>query len=54
MASVGASHDGQNGFKRYCANVRAVMALPVGTSIKRATHKYKKAGIGPKATSMYA
>ena len=54
MASVGASHVGQNGFKRYWANVSAVIALPVGTRISRATQRYKKAGSGPKATSMYA
>lgn len=38
------------GWSMYCANVRAVMALPVGTMINKATHKYRKAGSGPKAS----
>lgn len=53
-ASVGASQDGQNGFSRYWAKVSAVMAFPVGTRIKRATQRYKNAGRGPNATSIYA
>jgi hypothetical protein len=38
----------------YWAKVRAVMALPVGTSTRRATHRYKNAGSGPNASLMYA
>lgn len=51
-ASMGASHVGQNGCSKYCANVSAVIALPVGTRISSATHRYKKAGSGPNATPM--
>lgn len=53
-ASIGASHVGQNGCNRYCANVSAVIAFPVGTKINNATQRYKKAGRGPKATLIYA
>lgn len=49
---MGASQEAQNGLRRYCAKVNAVMALPVGTRISNATHRYKNAGSGPNATSM--
>lgn len=51
-AAMGASHDCQNGCSKYCANVSAVMALPVGTSTSSATHRYRKAGSGPNAAPM--
>lgn len=38
-ASVGASQEGQNGLRRYCANVKAVIAFPVGTRISNATQR---------------
>lgn len=53
-ASTGASHVGQNGCNKYCANVSAVIALPVGTKMNRATQRYKNAGNGPNAAPMYA
>lgn len=49
-AAAGATQVGHRGCKMYCAKVLAVIALPVGTRITRATHKYKKAGSGPKAS----
>lgn len=53
-ASIGGSQVVQNGCNRYCANVSAVIAFPVGTKISKATHKYKNAGNGPNATPIYA
>lgn len=53
-ASIGASQVGQKGWSKYWANVNAVIAFPVGTRIKSATQRYKKAGNGPKATPIYA
>ena len=49
-ATEGATQLGHKGCKIYWANVLAVTAFPVGTKIKSATHKYKKAGSGPKAS----
>lgn len=53
-ASMGASQVGQNGCSKYCANVRAVIAFPVGTRMSKATQRYKNAGNGPNATPIYA
>lgn len=51
MASYGGSQAGQFGFNKYCANVKAVMAFPVGTRIRSATQRYKNAGSGPNAAN---
>lgn len=53
-ASAGTIQDGQNGCNKYCAKVLAVIALPVGTNISKATQRYKNAGNGPNAAPIYA
>ena len=52
MAPYGGSQAGQFGFNKYCANVKAVMAFPVGTRIRSATQRYKNAGSGPNAAKI--
>lgn len=52
IASYGGSQAGQNGFSKYCANVKAVIAFPVGTKISSATQRYRNAGSGPNAVDL--
>jgi len=52
IAVEGGSQSGHRGCKMYWANVNAVIAFPVGMITNRATHKYKNAGRGPKASLM--
>lgn len=53
-AAYGGIQPCQTGCKIYCANVKAVIAFPVGTRMNNATQRYKNAGNGPKASLMYA